>query len=203
MMNSPANKIIAFNGSPVKNSNTDLLTGKVLEGAEAAGLSSRHVYLNDLKITPCQSCGESPGEKLCLIEDDLFPFLHETANSDIVVLSSPVYFDSVSAQAKLFIDRCNCLKPLEGYDSGDYKFTELNLKKRLGIIILVGGEREKFDHALPVIKGFFIWTGIKHADQILYTHADYKLGEVKNDQIKLRRAFDLGFSTAQIILQNQ
>lgn len=192
MKNSQAKKIIAFNGSPVKESNTDLLTREVLRGAAGAGLDSEHIYLNDLTITPCQSCGESPGENLCLFEDDLFPHLHSFAHSDLVVVSSPVYFDTVSAQTKLFIDRCNCFKPLEGYASGEFKFRPLNHKPRLGIIILVGGEREKFQHALAVIKGFFIWTGVRFYDQILYTHSDYGKGGVKNKPDILRQAHLMG-----------
>jgi multimeric flavodoxin WrbA len=31
--------------------------------------------------------------------------------SDAIVLGSPVYFDTVSAQSKLIIDRSNCLMP--------------------------------------------------------------------------------------------
>ena len=196
MKNSQAKKIIAFNGSPVKESNTDLLTREVLKGADDSGLDSEHIYLNDLTITPCQSCGESPGENLCLFEDDLFPHLHTFAHSDLVVVSSPVYFDSVSAQAKLFIDRCNCFKPLEGYDSGEFRFRQLDLKPKLGIIILVGGEREKFQHALTVIRGFFIWTGVTFYDQILYPHSDYGKGGVKNRADILQKAYLMGHMAA-------
>lgn len=200
MKNSAENKIIAFNGSPVKCSNTEILTQKVLDGALSAGFSGRQVYLNNLQITPCQSCGESPGEDLCLVRDGLLPYLQELAKSDIVVVSSPIYFDTVSAQTKLLIDRSNCFKPLEGYESGDYEFAELNLKRRLGILILVGGEREKFEHALAVVKGFFIWTGIKFAGQILYPHSDYRKGAVGGNTPLLQQAYDLGLSTAQKII---
>jgi len=202
MKNSAGNKIIAFNGSPVKDSNTDILTKQVLAGAQRAGFIGQQIYLNDFQITPCQSCGESPGEDLCLLKDELFPYLHQSAQSDIVVISSPIYFDTVSAQTKLLIDRCNCFKPLEGYDSGDFKFVDLNLKPRLGILILVGGEREKFEHAVTVIKGFFIWTQVKFAGQILYPHSDYRKGVVsENDQI-LQNAYQLGYETAQKIKNN-
>ena len=196
MKSSQAKKIIAFNGSPVKEGNIDLLTRRVLKGAEDAGHESEHIYLNDLTITPCQSCGESPGENLCLFEDDLFPHLHAFARSDLVVVSSPVYFDTVSAQTKLFIDRCNCFKPLEGYDSGRFRFNQLKLKPRLGIIILVGGEREKFQHALTVIKGFFIWTGVTFYGQILYPHSDYGKGGVKNRPDILQEARSMGYEAA-------
>ncbi len=197
-MNGSRNKkILAFNGSPVKDSNTDILTREVLSGAGKHGFESEHVYLNDLKILPCQSCGKSPGDNLCFFEDDLFPYLHKFAEADIVVVSSPIYFDTVSAQCKLLIDRCNCFKPLEGYEKVDYHFRKLDLKKKLGIYILVGGEREKFQPAITVIKGFFIWTNVEFAGEILYAHDDYQLGAVKNKPDILKSAFILGKETAE------
>jgi len=153
--------------------------------------------LNDLRITPCQSCGKSPGEELCFFRDDLYPFLHAFAQADLVVASSPIYFDTVSAQTKLFIDRCNCFKPLEGYDTGRYEFRQLSLKRRLGLIILVGGERQRFEPALTVIKGFFIWTGVKFAGQLLFQHGEYARGAVAQQPEILLRAFDLGLMAAR------
>jgi multimeric flavodoxin WrbA len=190
-------KIIAFNGSPVKGGNTDILTQSILKGAGDAGYGIEHVYLNDLEILPCQSCGESPGDKLCFFEDDLFPYLHKFAGCDIAVVSSPVYFDTVSAQTKLFIDRCNCFKPLEGYETGKFQFQKLYLKPHLGIIALVGGEREKFVHALTVIKGFFIWTGVQFFDQILFAHPDYGIGEVWEESDILESARKIGYDAAR------
>lgn len=197
MKNSTSKKIIAFNGSPVKGGNTDFLTQNILLGAEEAGFRSENVYLNDMEILPCQSCGESPGRELCFFDDDLFPFLHKFAECDLVIVSSPVYFDSVSAQTKLFIDRCNCFKPLEGYRTGNFHFKRLELKPRLGIIVLVGGGREKFTLALTVIKGFFIWTGVTFFDQVIYAHADYGLGAVAEDKQFLEKARQTGFNAAR------
>jgi len=197
MNGSQSKKIIAFNGSPARDSNTDLLTRQVMDGAAENGFESEHVYLNDLKILPCQACGKSPGDNLCFFEDDLYPYLHKFAQADIVVISSPIYFDTVSAQCKLLIDRCNCFKPLEGYQSGDFHFRKLDLKKRLGIIILVGGEREKFKYALTVVKGFFIWTGVEFSGELLYAHDDYELGAVKQKMDILEQARQLGLEAAK------
>ncbi|MBD3219553.1 MAG: hypothetical protein GF310_14890 [candidate division Zixibacteria bacterium] len=200
MKNSPAKKIIAFNGSPVKESNTDLLTQEIIRGAVEHGFEHEHVYLNDLDILPCQACGESPGEKLCFFEDDLFPYLRKFAQCDIAVISSPVYFDTVSAQTKLLIDRCNCFKPLVGYETGNFEFADLDLRPRLGIIVLVGGEREKFEHALTVVKGFFIWCKVKLFDQIIYAHPYYTKGAVRKDSDILRKAFEIGRKAARSLI---
>jgi multimeric flavodoxin WrbA len=44
--------------------------------------------------------------------------------SDVIVLGSPVYFDTVSAQVKLMIDRSNCLMPYVRKADGTFGLTE-------------------------------------------------------------------------------
>jgi hypothetical protein len=85
---------------------------------------------------------------------------------------------------------------LTGYESEDYKFIAVKHTPKLGIVILVGGEREKDSHALPVVKGFFIWAGIQFFDQILYSHDDYKAGAVRNHPDVLENAHQIGCSVA-------
>jgi multimeric flavodoxin WrbA len=43
-------------------------------------------------------------------------------NSDAIVLGPPVYFDTVSAQTKLMIDRSNCLMPYIKKADGTFGF---------------------------------------------------------------------------------
>jgi len=50
-------KILAFNGSPRKGGNTELLLLEVLKPIEAAGHEVVRFNLNDMKIRPCQDCG--------------------------------------------------------------------------------------------------------------------------------------------------
>jgi len=69
------------------------------------------IYLNDLHVKPCQSCGVDPHPKYCLFDDDMQLIYNALESNDVIVLGSPVYFDTVSAQVKLVIDRCNCLMP--------------------------------------------------------------------------------------------
>lgn len=87
-------KIIAVNGSPRKNWNTDILLHKAMEGAESAGAQTELIQLYDLDFKGCRSCmacnladGKSFGR--CAFNDGLKPVLDEIDKSDGLILGSP------------------------------------------------------------------------------------------------------------------
>ena len=169
----------------------DLLIQEVLKGAKSKGAKTEILYLDELKISPCKSCGKNPEPKFCFIRDDMDEVYAKLKSSDVLVLGSPIYFDTVSAQLKLFLDRCNCLTPLVKKDNKFYFKSRLK-KKRKGVIILVAGEKQRFDYALITLKGFFKWANIKFIDKILYSHNFFEKGKVKEDKKIMQRAFDIG-----------
>jgi len=97
-------KVCGIVGSPKKNGNVDLLVSQVLKGATSQGARTQKIYLNDLNIKPCQSCGVDPHPKYCLFDDDMKLIYDALESYDAIVLGSPVYFDTVSSQTKLMID---------------------------------------------------------------------------------------------------
>lgn len=56
-------RVCGIVGSPKKNGNVDLLVAQVLKGASIQGAGTQKIYLNDLHIKPCQSCGIDPYPK--------------------------------------------------------------------------------------------------------------------------------------------
>ena len=165
-------KILTINGSPVKNSSTKILLAELAGGIQenlTDPVENKVVNLNYLKILPCQACGESPEPDYCLYKDDIYPIYDYLINCDIVLFGSPVYFDTVSAQAKLFIDRCNCLRPPDFDTNSEAHFKKIISRKRLGAIVLSGGQRGQFECARKVIAGFFKWVRISTVGTISYT----------------------------------
>ena len=187
-------KILGLNGSPIGGGNTEILTSEILRGAESAGAECNHVVLNELVIKPCQSCGKSPEPELCFLRDDMDRIYQQLREYDGFVLGSPIYFDTVSAQMKLFIDRCNCLRPLTPSENpkGDFYLKELIHKKRSGAMVLVGGERQEFECARKVIAGFFAWASIESVGQIFYVSKSWGKGKVAAEPEILKKAFELG-----------
>jgi multimeric flavodoxin WrbA len=189
-------RILTLSGSPVKDSSTEIILAEI--GRGIAELSPKPpvnelVRLNDLQYIPCQACGKSPEPEYCFFHDNLDPVYDVLINCDIVLFGSPVYFDSVSAQAKAFIDRCNCLRPPDFEGLTGHHFKKILTKKRLGAMALVGGERGEFECARKVIAGFFKWAEIENCGKIFYAGSDWKeAGPVRHDTAKLQEAFQLG-----------
>ncbi|MCI0405066.1 MAG: flavodoxin family protein [candidate division Zixibacteria bacterium] len=184
--------LLALNGSPVPGSSTEILLNEFCRGARLAGFAVEWVDLNRQKIMPCQSCGESPEPKLCFFDDDMTPLYEKFLASRFVVVGSPIYFDSVSAQVKLFIDRMNCVRPMAEKRNGEVYLKKRNLGRRGGFVILVGGEDPKFQGALWVVKGFFIWAGTHPEGHLLYSPNTFEAGLVQKERKILKVAFEKG-----------
>jgi multimeric flavodoxin WrbA len=103
-------KVMAINGSPRKNWNTDTLLKNVLDGAASAGAETEMVYLYDLKFCGCKSCmacklKKEPRPNRCVLRDDLTPVLDRLHEADAVVLGSPIYFSEVTGKMRSFFER--------------------------------------------------------------------------------------------------
>jgi multimeric flavodoxin WrbA len=201
-------KILTVSGSPVPDSSTDILLREI-ENAVAKEIGSGvetesdFVKLNELKITPCQACGEAPTPEYCFYDDDLTAVYQKLAECDCLLMGSPIYFDSVSAQTKLFIDRCNCFRPadFENIDP-DHDFIRLLKRKRPGAMVLVGGEQGFFEGARRTIAGFFLWLEVVNEGVLVYKTTDFhRKGTAQNDVETLRKARQLGRKLANLLLK--
>lgn len=98
--------ILILSGSPRKGGNTDILCDEFMRGAIEGGHRVEKVVLSEKKIaycTGCYFCRTSNG--ICAIKDDMQELLAKIIEADVLVLATPVYFYSVSAQLKTVIDR--------------------------------------------------------------------------------------------------
>jgi len=179
-------------GSPKKNGNVDLLVSQVLKGASSQGAKTHKIYVNDLNIRPCQSCGVDPYPKCCLFNDDMKLIYDALQSCDIIVLGSPVYFDTVSAQTKLMIDRCNCLLPYVKRRDGTWGFERRIKKRKKGVFIAVAGPDQEFNTIQTTVKGFFEWANTELVETILYPNDSNELGGVKNNKERMAKAFEVG-----------
>jgi multimeric flavodoxin WrbA len=183
-------KILGISGSPVVGSSTEFLIKEVLKGGKEAGAKTKYICLNELEIIPCQACGQSPDEEYCFFNDGMDEVYKAFDWCDVIVVGSPIYFDSVSAQTKLFIDRTNCFRHYRP-ESPEMIIPRIE-KTRKGIIILVGGEREKFEPARKVVGGFFVWANIERSELIAYSYSGKEKGSAKKDKNIMSEAFEAG-----------
>lgn len=72
------------------------------------------IRISDYTLQPCNGCRTSYSTKKCVINDDGKKLYQEIIEADGVVLGSPSYFQGVTAQMKVFIDRIGYLALARG-----------------------------------------------------------------------------------------
>ncbi|MEA3297766.1 MAG: flavodoxin family protein [candidate division Zixibacteria bacterium] len=200
-------RILAISASPVPDSSTDLILRRLMESvvagvANQAKVETAFVRLNELTFIPCQACGKAPTPEVCFFDDDLTESYRQLTECNCLLFGSPVYFDSVSAQAKMFIDRCNCFRPPD-FDNvnGGHGFIRTLKRKRPGAMVIVGGERGWLEGARRVIAGFFKWVEVTNEGLIEYRSPDYtKSGSVRDDEEIMLKTDNLGQKLAELVV---
>ncbi|MBE0477701.1 flavodoxin family protein [Candidatus Aerophobetes bacterium] len=99
-------KVLAISGSPRRGGNTEILIRKALDVLKNSGTETELISLADKKIEPCDACRycrKNTGK--CHIQDDLAGILEKMLEADGVILGTPVYMGSATAQMKAFMDR--------------------------------------------------------------------------------------------------
>lgn len=98
--------IVGLLGSPRGNkSNTLRLLESALAGCRDAGAATEVIDVTRCEIKYCIGCERCYATGRCILEDDFHSVYDKMLAADGVILASPVYFNSVSAQLKAFIDR--------------------------------------------------------------------------------------------------
>ena len=99
-------KILGINASPRgSKSQTLRLVRAILDGAKAAGAETELVDLCKLNIEYCNACGTCFAEGKCIHDDDFGELYDKILNCNGLILGSPNYIHSVTAQMKTMLDR--------------------------------------------------------------------------------------------------
>jgi multimeric flavodoxin WrbA len=183
-------RVLGIYGSPRRGGNTEALLKEFLKGCREAQAETEEVFLRDLKITPCLEIYACRKDGKCPIRDDMQGLYAKIADADILALASPVFFYSVSAQAKAFIDRC------QAFWSQKYLLKQPvspGKKDRKGVFLSAGGSQgEKvFDGVLMTMKYFFDAVDMVFYKSLVYRGIDEK-GEIINHPTALAEAYGLG-----------
>ncbi|OGW83732.1 MAG: hypothetical protein A2987_05230 [Omnitrophica bacterium RIFCSPLOWO2_01_FULL_45_10] len=184
-------KVLGISGSPKRRGNVEALLDKALEGAESEGAKGSKIILNELNFKPCQECVgcEEIGE--CVIEDDMQTVYDEIENADAVIIATPIFFGSLSAQVKMMVDRFQCLW-VQKY----VLKRALTRPRRKGALLCVSGKKNKdfFENAKAIIKIFFTTLDIDYTNELFFTSLDKSALNTRNEALK--KAFTLGRSLA-------
>ena len=96
-------KVLVLSASFRKRGNSDILCDQFILGAQEAGNEVEKIYVNDKHIGYCMGCGACNTTHKCVQNDDMAEILDKMVNADVIVMDTPVYFDSMNGQMKTLI----------------------------------------------------------------------------------------------------
>ena len=172
-------KMLAINGSPRKAGNTETVLDAFIEGARESGAEVTKVRLVELEYHNCRGCNACHKTGVCVLHDDFTPLFDQMMQADILVLASPVYSMSVTAEMKGFIDRGQFLWAQQ-FILKTLSFDADHLKKHLGVYLGTSGQDipKIFDAVFPTVRAFFNDGGFSYKENVLFPGMD-KRGGVK------------------------
>jgi multimeric flavodoxin WrbA len=181
-------KVLGIMGSPRMGGNTDLLLDEALNGARSQGAEVEKIVVDKLNIAPCKEYYGCFRDGNCVIRDDMDAIYTKLLSADRIIIASPMFFYSLSAQVKALIDRCQAL-----WARRHVLKQETSVAGRKGAFIAVGATRGKqlFDGSRLVVKYFFSAVGVAYSDELLVRGVDKK-GEIKANPAALSDALELG-----------
>ena len=99
-------KVLILEGSPRRNGNSAILSSEFARGAEEAGCIVEKIQIAHKKIAGCLGCNACyRNGGACVQKDDMAEVREKMLAVDVIVLASPIYFYSMTAQMKAVIDR--------------------------------------------------------------------------------------------------
>lgn len=174
-------KVLILSGSPRKGGNSDTLCDRFMQGAIDAGHQVEKIFVAEKEIAPCRACYYCASHNgACTIHDDMAAVLQKMIEADVLVLSTPVYFYTLSAQLKAVIDR-TVARWLEVHDKDFY-------------YIMTSAEDgpDTMDATLASLRGYAACVQGATEKGVVYGKGVYQRGEILDKPDLLRQAYDLG-----------
>ena len=179
-------QVLVILGSPRKKGNSSTLAARISQGAKSAGAEVETLFLQALKISPCRGCDtcQKSDSKGCAIKDDMQEIYPKLVKADAWVIASPVYWFTMSAQTKMFMDRCYALT---AYKENPFAGKRIAIAMSYGDVDQV---KSGCVNALRTFQDAFRYTGSKIVGMV-YGSA-LEAGEIANNKALMQEAEELG-----------
>lgn len=127
-------KIVGVSCSPRKGKSTRFALDACLESAKqySNDIRAELIDLSEMTINGCIACGKCNKELTCSQEDDFIKLIKVMTEPKVcgLIIATPVYFGTMTSQAKAFLDRCVM-----------FRRNGALLRNTVGGVIAVGGFR--------------------------------------------------------------
>jgi putative NADPH-quinone reductase len=185
-------RVLGLSTSPRKGGNTDLMLDSALQGAREAGAAVEKIHTPSLDTNPCRACNACFKTGQCIQQDDMQKLYPKLLSYEGIILAAPIFSMNLAAQAKIVIDRLQCLwakKAVlrEHTVAGDIR------EKRRGLWLSAAGSKRPdiFEPAVPTVQYFFAMLEIKDWESITFSNVD-EIGAIKDVEGALERCSEAG-----------
>jgi len=176
--------VLILKGSPREHGNSAVLADQLGAGAKSAGAVVESVYLHGLDIRACDACDLCEEGAGCVINDDMQTLYPKIEAADAIVLASPVYWFTFSAQMKLCIDRCYA------YQSNDWR----EMQGKQYALILTYGDTDLYTsggiNAISTFETMCRFLNAEIAGMVYGTMSD--VGDAEKQPELMEQAYILG-----------
>lgn len=173
-------KILVISSSPRRGGNSDRLCDRFMAGALDAGHTAEKVFLGDLKIGYCTGCGTCFNlGKPCPQRDDAPGVVEKMIAADVIVMATPVYFYTMSAQMKTLIDRC-CAR-----------YREIKGKEFYFIVSAADSSKKNMERTLEEFRGFLACLDGAVEKGTVYGMGAWQKGEIEGMPV-MEQAYGMG-----------
>ena len=101
-------KVVAFNGSPKANGNTNSAIEMAASELRKEGIEVETVHVGNKLIQgciACNACMKNRDEKCIIKGDDVNEWIQKMKEADGIILGSPVHYAAIGGTMKSFLDR--------------------------------------------------------------------------------------------------
>ncbi|KAB3531510.1 flavodoxin family protein [Alkaliphilus serpentinus] len=182
-------KVLAIMGSPRKKMNNDTLLDNFLLGLKEKSeeVEIERINAADLNIAGCTACDACSHKLGCVIKDDMKGLIEKFNDANMIIVTSPLYFNSITAQLKALIDRNQVIW------SSKYALKNSLIdrnKVRFGFVLITGGAKEQpygLSAVEPIFDLFFRSVNTEYKGNFFISNVDEKpVYEDKEVQHKAR-----------------
>lgn len=175
-------KVLILSSSPRRGGNSDTLCDQFRKGAQAAGHQVKKLRLAELDIGCCSACYACKKLGHCVKQDDMAAVIEQMRWADVIVLATPVYFYSMSAQLKTVIDRTLGATQRPGLEN-----------KSFYLIATAADDRAGMELTFEGLRGYLACLPGATEAGVVYGCGAWQLGDIQK-QPAMQQAYRMGSS---------
>lgn len=192
--------------SPRASGNSDFMVHNFAQGVRGSGGKVEVTYLRDLNILPCNAChycSENP-EGRCILSarDDADRLFHQLQEASLVFIASPIFFYSVPAQFKAFIDRAQHFWVRRERERADPAWEQPASKPGLLGLVAARARGDKlFEGSILTLQYFLDLFNIRVMESCRLLGYDGP-DDLAGDGVACMRLYELGAKAQALVVEN-